>query len=266
MPRRGFIAELYWRNPLLTLVGFLHVVLLLATVVGYATDDRLVMGVNTWLKPGKFMFSLVLYLWTIAWFSKYIRRPRWLIRTVSMVISITIVIESSCLLLQAGRGTTSHYNVATDFDAAIFQTMGVMISIDMLMTAVILFMLSKPSIRLHPAYLWSLRLGIVLFLAGGALGGAMLANGAHTFGAPDGGPGLPFLNWSTVGGDLRIAHGMALHALQILPLTGFAISRWPAVPRTSTKFLLVALAALLYAGGMLVLYRQAIAGIPLVLH
>lgn len=261
--RRSFIAELYWRNPLLTLVGWLHVVLLLATLVGLATDDRIVMGVNAWLKPAKFMFSITIYLWTIAWFSKYIRRPRWLLTTVSIVIATTMIIESACLLLQAARGTTSHYNVATDFDAAIFQTMGIMIGIDMFMAVVILFMFSKPSIHLHPAYLWSIRAGLVIFLAGGAIGGVMVANGAHTFGAPDGGPGLPLLDWSTVGGDLRIAHGLALHALQILPITGYAISCWSALPRMLSKLALVAIAVIGYAAAVFMLYRQAVAGTPL---
>jgi hypothetical protein len=260
--RRSFLAEIYWRNRLLTLVGWLHVVLLLATVVGYVTDDRLVMGVSAWLKPMKFMASIAIYLWTIAWFSKYIRRPRWLLNTVSIVIAATILIESSCLLLQAARGTTSHYNVTTDFDAAIFRTMGIMIAINMFMALVILLMFSK-RIRLHPAYLWGIRAGILLFLSGGAIGGVMLVNGAHTFGAPDGGPGLVFFNWSTAAGDLRIAHGLALHALQILPATGYAISCWAAVPRTAAKMVLLVLAVLVYAGAVFALYRQAIAGVPL---
>ncbi|HLU07671.1 MAG TPA: hypothetical protein VKZ91_14025 [Woeseiaceae bacterium] len=261
--RRNFPAELYRRNPLLTLVGGLHIVLLLATFVGLVTDDRLIMGVNAWLKPAKFMFSIAVYVWTVAWFSKYIRRPRWLLSSVSVVISATMIVESTCILLQAARGTTSHYNVATDFDAAIFQTMGIMIGIDMFMAVVILFMFSRPSIRLRPVYLWSIRAGIVIFLAGGAIGGTMVAHGAHTFGAPDGGPGLPFLNWSTVGGDLRIAHGLALHALQILPLTGYAISCWSAVPRTATKFALLAIVVVAYAAAVFMLYRQGIAGTPL---
>ncbi|MGH8193397.1 MAG: hypothetical protein ACREQ8_03210 [Woeseiaceae bacterium] len=262
--RTGFLAELYRRNPLLTFVGWLHVVLLLATLVGLASDDRLVMGINTWLKPMKFMVSIALYLWTIAWFSRYFRRPRWLFRTVSIVISVTILIESACLLLQAARGTTSHYNVATDFDGAIFQTMGAMIGINMLMAVVILFMLGKPSMRLQPVYLWSVRLGIAFFLTAGAIGGVMLANGGHTVGAPDGGPGLPFLNWSTVAGDLRIAHGLALHALQLLPLAGFAIGRWPRVPANSAKLSLLACAAAVYAALIYAAFRQAMTGIPLV--
>jgi hypothetical protein len=174
-----------------------------------------------------------------------------------------MIIESACILLQAARGTTSHYNVATDFDAFIFQTMGAMIGINMFMAAVILFMFSKPSARLHPAYLWAIRAGIVIFLAGGAIGGVMLGNGAHTFGAPEGGPGLPLLNWSTVGGDLRIAHGLALHALQILPLIGYGLSRWSALPRPAAKLALLALAILGYSAAVVVLYLQAVGGTPL---
>lgn len=260
----SFFGELYRRNRLLTLVGWLHVLLLLATAVGYLTDDRLVMGVSTWLKPMKFMFSLAAYLWTIAWFSRYISRPRWAIRTISVIITVVILIESACILLQAVRATTSHYNVSTDFDAAIFQTMGIMIAIDMLMSIVILFRFVKPVVRLPPAYVWGIRSGFLLFLAGGAIGTVMIANSAHTIGAPDGGPALPFLNWSTVGGDLRIAHGMALHALQLLPLWGYALSRWSLVPSNAVRLTVFAAGALAYAGGVYLLYAQALAGVPFI--
>lgn len=261
---RRFFAELYRRNPLLTLVGWLHVVALLATLVGLISDDRMVLGLNTWIKPLKFMASIAVFLWTIAWYTRYVRRPRWAMKTVSIVISVSLVIESACILLQAARGVRSHFNFMTDFDAAIFQTMGVMIGINLLMVVVVLFLFSKPTVRLAPAYLLGIRAGIVVFLAGGAIGGYMIVYGGHTVGAPDGGAGLPLLNWSTVAGDLRIAHGVALHALQILPLTGFGLSRWRAIPGNLPKLALMAAATGVYAALVYALFRQALMGQPLI--
>lgn len=262
--RTRFFAELYRRNALLTLVGWLHIVALLATVVLLLSDHRTVLGINTWIKPMKFMASIAVYLWTIAWFTRYVRRPRWAMRTVSIVISVAIVIESACILLQAARGTRSHFNFMTDFDAAIFQTMGVMIGINLLMVAVILFLFRKPTVRLAPAYLLGIRAGIVLFLVGGAIGAYMIVLGGHTVGAADGGAGLPLLNWSTAAGDLRIAHGAALHALQIMPLVGFGLSRWRRIPGKLPKLALMAAAAGVYAALVYALFRQALAGQPLI--
>ena len=74
-------------------------------------------------------------------------------------------------------------------------------------------------------YIWGIRLGVAIFLLASFQGALIVANNAHTVGAPDGGPGLPFVNWSTRSGDLRIAHFFGMHAMQALPLLGFLLDR-----------------------------------------
>ncbi len=261
---KRFLSTLYHRNRLLTVVGGLHVAVFVATVLLVMIDDRQVLGINTWVKPMKFMFSLVLYLWTIAWFSEYVNRPRWRIRAISFVIAAVIIVETACILVQAGRGTSSHFNRATDFDGLVFSAMGIMIAIDMLMSLLILFMFSKPRAQLEPVYLWGIRLGLVVFLTGGAIGSVMIMNDAHTFGGADGGPGLPFLNWSTTAGDMRIAHGLALHALQAMPFAGFLIGRTPRIAKPIGRYGAFFAFVALYCLAIYGLFAQALAGRPFI--
>ncbi len=77
---------------------------------------------------------------------------------------------------------------------------------------------------------------------------------AHTVGAPDGGPGLAITNWSTGHGDLRVAHFLGMHALQLIPLFGYYVARRPrqVILLATGYFLLVTL-----------LLAQALAGKPL---
>ena len=86
--------------------------------------------------------------------------------------------------------------------------------------------------------------------------------GAHTVGAPDGGPGLPGTGWSREHGDLRVPHFVGLHALQLLPLLALALGRrrWP----EATRVRLTLAAAASYGSLFALLLWQALRGQPLV--
>jgi hypothetical protein len=127
---------------------------------------------------------------------------------------------------QPARGELSHFNQSSAFGVIVFSFMGLMIVINTLLAvyALILFFISPTNIP--KSYLWGIRLGLIVFILGSAEGGVMISNMGHTVGAADGGPGLPFVNWSAQAGDLRVPHAVALHALQAIPLAGYLFSRF----------------------------------------
>ena len=258
---RTLLTELYHRNRPLAITGWIQIGLLVPTLIAAAIDDRLILGINPWIKPMKFMGSILIFTWTMAWLLEYPkgRFPR-SVTAISWAISVAMIIEIACITVQSTRGVPSHFNFSTPFDTAIFSTMGAMIAVNTLAVigALVLFC---TRLDIHPAYHAGIRLGVVLFLVGSFWGNTMIEHGAHTVGASDGGPGMPILNWSTEAGDLRAAHSLGLHALQILPLVGFLFSR------TRTTFILqrvsVSAVFFLYLAAMVFVYNLAISGRPL---
>lgn len=259
---RSFVVELRRRNPVLWKTGWLHIGLFLLTLVLMPFDDRLVTGVNPWIKPMKFSLSIAIYVWTAGWLLEYLRFRQRLWNILTWGISASMIVEILCIMTQAARGTTSHYNIATPLDGVIFSLMGIMIMVNTVLAGIMLYAFFRHETGLPPAYLWGIRLGIIVFLAGSAVGQHMIANFAHTVGGADGGPGLPFVNWSTRYGDLRIAHALGLHALQLLPFAGYISGRKFADARTARGgiFLFTAL----YLAIVVALYVQAVLGRPLI--
>ncbi len=270
--------RLWQTHAALTLSGLIMAFLTLFFIVGIFTDPRVITGAPAWMKPAKFGISITLYNLTLTWLLGFIRGRRWLVNILGWMVVLIFTLEMFVVVTQVVRGTTSHFNLTTPFDAALFSAMGVAIAILWLVNLVIAGLLLFQKFD-NAAFAWALRLGLIVTIVGMGLGslmtnptaqqmadwetgGAVDIVGAHTVGLADGGPGLPFVGWSTVSGDLRIPHFIGMHALQLIPFVGWLISRrktWS----TRTRIALVSITASFYLSLTLLLLLQALRAQPL---
>jgi hypothetical protein len=72
------------------------------------------------------------------------------------------------------------------------------------------------------------------------------------------------VNWSVIGGDLRIAHFIALHAIQIVPLFAYILSQMAPIPAVKHRKFAVAALAVVVGGTVGATFVQAAMGRPLI--
>lgn len=222
-------------NRLLWWVGVAHVVLSLIFGLLSLFDERQVLGLNVWVKPLKFSLAIAIYAFTIDWFLRLSDLKPNVKRLVALLSAVCMVVEIAIIAGQAWRGQMSHFNESSLLNGILFAVMGLFIYANTAIVGYLLFRFFRQStIAGYPAsLLWSIRWGTAIFMIGCLEGGLMVMNRAHTVGADDGGAGLPFFNWSVNAGDLRIAHFVGLHALQLLPLVTYGLIRLNRAPSVS---------------------------------
>lgn len=219
-------TELRCRSRVLFAVALVNLVLAVVFTALMQLDGRMILGRNVWTKPWKFATSIALFTATLGWLLPSLSLSDRVERLATRTIGTAMLIEITLISTQAARGVQSHFNDATVLDTGIFAVMGTAITISTLAVTYVLWRSIRDPPHLAPAYLWGIWTGLFLFVLASFEGGLMVAHGSHSVGAPAGGPGLPLLNWSLSGGDLRIAHFIGLHALQVLPLTGYLATQW----------------------------------------
>lgn len=251
---KNFFAELKQRNPLLFWFGLFNMSVGLICILLICVDDVTILDINRWIKPMKFYFSVGLMAFTMNWILYYLNNVK-KVKWYSWLITITMLFENGLILMQAIRGTTSHFNVANPFNGIIFSMMGILILIFSITCIFILIHFFRQSQFTIPVpYLWGIRLGLLLFILFSLEGGIMVSLLKHTVGATDEAKGYFIINWSKYHGDLRVAHFAGIHALQILPLLGFYFTKTKRQIITAAIIYFVVVSALLF---------QALNGIPL---
>ena len=272
------LGQLWKGSAPLTGAGLLMLAVLVPSLLGLVADERVVTGAPVWLKPAKFAISMAIYMLTLAWIFTLL--PEWprTRRFVGWVTAIVLVLEVGIIDLQAWRGTTSHFNVGTPLDAALFLTMGLAIVVQTLASIAAAVAVWRQTFQ-DRALGWALRFGLIITIAGATTGGLMTrpmsthieraqgtgrirVAGAHTVGARDGGPGLPGTGWSVQHGDVRIPHFLGLHAMQVLPLLAVVLRRRRSADNVRARLMFVAASS--YGSLFGILLWQALRGQSLV--
>ena len=241
----SFFRELRQRSALLSSMGWFYLAAALVLLIVMPFFKVQVLGINALIKPIKFLLSSTIFTWTVAWLMYHLPNEKQ-VRSYSWVVVGVLSFENIYITWQAFLGQLSHFNISTPFHDIMFGLMGMAIGIMTAYTLFMSFQFFRPlKTSLPPAYLWGIRLGLLLFTIFAFEGYAMGAILAHTVGAPDGGDGLPF-NWSTQHGDLRVAHFLGMHALQLLPLAGYYIFKKAPLIIAFALFYFLAVSAVLW--------------------
>lgn len=252
-----------------------------------AFDDRMLLGESVWLKPLKFAVAFTLYCGTLAWLVAFPHRGQRLTWWMGSLFAATAVVDVGFIVVQAARGTFSHFNNQHDAVNTIGQFV-FMTGVPGLFLAnlVIAVILSWQRVTDRPTSL-AIRAGLGIAVFGMALAYSMGGSGkqqttdayghpvtlgaGHTFmhGQPevrDGVEGMPVTHWSTAGGDMRIAHFAGLHGIQLLIVAAIVLTRlaphvgWLRAEATRTR--LIGVLALGYTGLVALLLWQALRGQP----
>jgi hypothetical protein len=229
--------------------------------VGTFIDSRLFNGVSVWEKPAKFFLSVSLQMATLAWGLSLLpahERQAPAIRKASAVFIALAIFEVVYITIQAARGEASHFNATNMFAFGMYVLMGLAAVGLSVVTGFIGYRILKDAPESPIAF--GAGLGFILDGVLAIVSGSSLSlNGSHWVGGDrTDATGLSFFHWSTTGGDLRVAHFLGLHIMQVLPLLGFLCRDLP----TRRARTIVWGGAIVWTGLAVAVFIRALLGRP----
>lgn len=241
---------------------------LLVSLIGLTVDHRLIGGELAWIKPFKFSLSFSVYALTLMAFTAVLNDSSCFRRSCTFACWGAVV-DLAAIIIQVWRGTASHFNEATGFDTLLYVLVRaaiVPVAAAMVVSFVILWRRPLPPV-IGCAMLWGALVTVVGFIPGMIMllpDHLQAVLTTHTFdghcvGLPAGGPGLPFLGWSTVAGDLRVAHFVGIHAAQAVPVFALMLNRFSRLTVLRQE-MLVSVFSSAYFAIVVLLTRQALRG------
>ncbi len=248
----------------LTVVSF---VLTGLTLLWAGVDTRLIDGAPVWMKPLKFAVSFAVLFATIALVELRLSdrvRTGWSLRIVGWVMAAAFLAEMAYIIYQGARAEASHYNLSTPFNEFMYMVVMAAGAVALVACIGVIGWLVKRDVaaRLSPALREAIWFGFAISFVLTLIVASYISSGtSHFVGVhPEGAPVLPILGWSGVTGDLRPAHFLSLHAMQVLPLLAVWLDRRSHHGSLRT----IRWAAAVYVLATVAVFAQAILGLPLI--
>ena len=168
------------------------------------------------------------------------------------VFAAACIVETFLVSMQAWRGVPSHFNMETEFDAAVAQTL----AIGGFTLVVVIVALTVAALRdraaLPPGLRLSIQAGLIALVGAQIVGGLMIATGVRLVFAGD-----PQSAYAT-GGWLKPVHGVLMHGILVLPLLAWLTSgsRWNEATQLRAVRAGVVVYGLIAAGAMVLRLRS----------
>lgn len=261
MPLLPWLDEDHVTRLYLTVALFMFASFVLFTPA-WLMDTRMLDRASPWTKPQKFNVSLGLHFATLAVLAQLVPRTvrtGWVMLTAAYLASASLIFEYIYMAIQSARGVRSHYNFDTPIEQLSYALMGVGAVLMILAALVLAVQIWRTGDRSRPG-LW---LGSIIGLSTGfffvlAMAGYMSSVGRYV-GAEltGGGATVAFFGWSREYGDLRPAHFVAMHLMQMVPLAG-----WLADRQGWNYRLVVWITAIVMCALAIALFVHALAGKP----
>jgi len=257
-------ARLAADSPRYTSLAILLAAAIVPLLGALALDTRLFQGINVWIKPLKFHVAIVVYLITLAVFARFTsaeitRKPWW--QWHERAIVLAIVLELVWIGGASALATGSHFNQSTPIWAALYSVMGVAATLltsasATLAWAIYRYPAGNLSAAMRAGLIWGLGLTLPLTLI---TAGTMADLGSHWIGGTTSdADGLFFMGWSRDGGDLRVAHFFATHAMHFVPLIALASAKTFGRDALAPVHII----GFAYASLIAVIFIQALMGVP----
>lgn len=188
----------------------------------------LIVSGGTWTGPvslrkaATFGLSFGLTLVSVAWVTHFIPLTGRARPVLLGAFTVTCIVETSLVSMQAWRGVPSHFNFETGFDTAVSMTLAAG-GFAIVITTIAMTLAAFRSTRIESAGMrLALRFGFATLLVALAVGAAMIAVGSTAARGAD--PSVAY----TTAGFLKPAHAVTMHAILIVPALAWLLTftRW----------------------------------------